>query len=83
MEPDFSSRDFGRLEGKLDAVLSEMRGRQRDAERRLGDLETWRKSVDLREGERTGAIKAARWLWGVITATLGLLGGVLGGHLIR
>lgn len=76
-------RSLGRLEGKLDAVLSEMRGRLRSAETRLDDIEGWRKRIDARESERSGAVKAARWLYGALTALIGLIGGALGGRFIH
>lgn len=76
-------RDLGRIEGKLDAVLSEMRRDISSAHDRLDDHEKRIRAQEDQEHERGGAIKAARWLWGAITALLGLLGGVAGGHLIR
>lgn len=74
-------RDLGRMEGKLDAVLSEMRSGLREAHSRLDDHEKRLRHQEDRETQQTGAIKAARWLWGVLTAAFGLLGGITGAQL--
>lgn len=69
-------RDLGRIEGKLDAVLSEARAAIRDHEARIRVLEEV-------HTEQTGAVKAARWLWGALMALVGFLGGSLGGHFFK
>lgn len=76
-------RDLGRIEGKLDAVITEMRASITGAHSRLDDHEKRIRAQEDREQERSGAVKAARWLWGAGTAALGLLGGAFGGHLLK
>lgn len=71
------------MEGKLDAVLSEMRGSLRSLSVTVKDHDTRILRLEETEAERTGAVKAARWLWGLITALIGLVMGTLGGHIIR
>jgi hypothetical protein len=69
-------RDLGRIEGKLDAVLSDMRSDIRDHEARIQKLEE-------ADGERRGAVKAARWAWGFLTAAIGALAGAFGGGFVK
>lgn len=71
-------RDIGRLEGKLDAVLVEMRGSLMQAHAILDNHGQRLEAIETLEDQRRGAVKAARWLWGGLTAALGLLIGLLG-----
>lgn len=76
-------RDLGRIEGKIDAVLGEMRRDVRRAHSRLDEHDERLIIIEKRETERSGAVKAARWLWGGGTVFLGWLSGMLGGGYIR
>jgi hypothetical protein len=70
-------RDLGRIEGKLDAVLADMRSQ-------LGDHETRIRVLEDDKDQRAGAVKAARWLWGSLTAAFGIVAGAFGsGYLVR
>jgi uncharacterized glyoxalase superfamily metalloenzyme YdcJ len=74
-------RDIGRMEGKLDAVLSEMRGGLRLAHQRLDEHQKEIELLKQEDAERHGAIRLAKWLWGAILALLGIFLGLLGSHL--
>ena len=76
-------RDLGRIEGKLDAVLSDMRSQLRDHETRISALEDTDKVNRGAVQERKRLAALGKWLWGAITAALGLIGGALGGHLLK
>ena len=74
-------RDLGRIEGKLDAVLSETRAQLRDHEARIKVLEAVSREEQGAAQERKRLAAFGKWLWGAIMAALGLLGGILGAKL--
>ena len=75
-------RDLGRIEGKLDAVLSETRAQLRDHEARIKVLEVDNTEHKGAVAERKRLAAIAKWLWGAVIGLLGLLGGAIGsGHL--
>lgn len=76
-------RDLGRIEGKLDAVLSDMRSQLRDHETRIQALEddNLKHTGAVEERKRLAAL--AKFAWGAVTALVGLLGGLLGSGHIR
>lgn len=76
-------RDLGRIEGKLDAVIADMRRENRRAHDRLDDHDGRIKALETLEENRRGAIKAARWLWGAGTIAVGWVSGMIGGGYIR
>lgn len=73
MAPTNLHRDLGRMEGKLDAVLSEMRDGLRQAHKRLDDHDEDIAALKKESNERHGAVKVALWLWGAITVLVGLI----------
>lgn len=76
-------RDLGRIEGKLDAVIGEMRRDVRRAHSRIDDHETRIEVLEEREVARSGAVKAARWLYGALTVALGWIAGMFGGGFVK
>lgn len=72
-------RDLGRIEGKLDAVIGEMRRDVRRAHSRLDEHEGRLDVIENREVARSGALRAARWLYGAFVAVIGYVSGALGG----
>lgn len=71
MTGDFSGRDFGRLEGKLDSVLyqSEQNGEQLDELRMLHDA--LKERVDKWEQRAVGALAVAGLVGSLLTTVVG------------
>ena len=75
-------RDLGRIEGKLDAVLSDMRSQLRDHEDRIKVLEENDVKHEGAVEERKRLAALAKWAWGAVIAVIGLFGGLMGtGHI--
>jgi len=72
-------RDFGRMEGRLDAV----EGRLQNIEDLLKTLISRLESIEAREHERRGAVWLLRGLWGIATGAVGFFGSWLFTHLTR
>jgi hypothetical protein len=68
-------RDIGRIEGKLDAVLSEMRDGLRQAHKRLDGHDEDIEALKKESNQRHGVVKAALWFWGMATTGATLLFG--------
>jgi len=76
-------RDLGRIEGKLDAVIGEMRRDVRRAHERLDDHGKRLEVIEDREVGRAATVRAARWLYGAGVAVVGYVSGALGGGFLR
>ena len=81
MDTTLLHRDFGRLEGKLDGLLSEVRELRHGVAKRLEDHETRINRLEEIEDERRGSLRVLRWLWSAIGVIGGLLGGIIGSRL--
>jgi hypothetical protein len=58
---------FGRLEGKVDALLSQ----QRADSKRLDDHETRITELERLKDRGTGALASLRWVWVIVAAGFG------------
>lgn len=77
-------RDLGKLQGTVEAFTGEVRAWRKGIEDRLSAVEGRVEGIENREAERSGAVKAAKWAWGALSAFLGLLAGAFGsGYLAR
>lgn len=76
-------RDLGRIEGKLDAVIGEMRRDVRRAHTRLDDHEVRIETIEKREDERAGGLKVLRLVWAIATAFIGWVAGTVGGMYLK
>lgn len=74
-------RDLGRIEGKIDGFMQEIRGSFTDLRASRDDHEKRISALEKVETERAAVVRAGRWLWGAIMAAVGVFGGYLGSHL--
>ena len=68
-------RDLGRIEGKLDAVLGEIRGDIGRLRQGHDELDQRVTRIEKAEAERHGAMKLARLLWGALAGLIGAVAG--------